>query len=184
MPYLFIIGMVLFSRGFQSLIDKGQLNGVKLAPTANILTNCIYADDLLVFGSATDGEATCIMELLDQFSFLSGQKIGPDKSFLWYSHATTTETRERVVAILQVQGLCPSTRYPCAPVSAGAQSHHFLIEKFSSRLNTWKSKTLPQAGRLILIKATLTSLPVYYMSTSRIPVSVTKELTRLMRDFF
>lgn len=43
---------------------------------------------------------------------------------------------------------------------------------------------LSQAGRVVLIKATLQSLPVFYMSTTRIPTRVLNSLESLMRRFF
>lgn len=183
-PYLFIIGMDLLSWGFQFLVQSQQIKGVRVAPSAQPLTNCIYADDLLVFGSATPEESTCIMNLLGIFEEVSGQRVGPDKSFLWFSAATPIEQREAIAAILNVNGSDPSPKYLGAPVYTGTSSHDFLIQRFSSRLSAWKSKTLSQAGRLVLIKATLASLPVYYMSTKKIPASVIQELTRIMRNFY
>lgn len=92
--------------------------------------------------------------------------------------------RAHITSQLQVQGSNTSTYYLGAPVTTGSGSHDFLIEKFTKRLTAWKAKTLTQAGRLVLIKSTLASLPVYYMSTCKVPNSVIIELNRLMRNFF
>lgn len=51
-PYVFILGMDLLSRKMQFLVNSGSLRGVKIAPTAPSITNCLYADDLLIFGAA------------------------------------------------------------------------------------------------------------------------------------
>lgn len=57
-PYIFILGMDLLSRKLESLVDSGALRGVKIAPsTPQITTDCMYADDLLLFGAATTTEA-------------------------------------------------------------------------------------------------------------------------------
>lgn len=76
-PYLCILGMDLLSRHLQYLVNKAGLIGVKLAPRANPLTSCVYADDLLLFGAATTQEAQTIKEVLDTFERVSGQIIGP-----------------------------------------------------------------------------------------------------------
>lgn len=43
---------------------------------------------------------------------------------------------------------------------------------------------LSQAGRVVLIKATLQSLLVFYMSTTKIPTRVLNVLVNLIRRFF
>ena len=43
---------------------------------------------------------------------------------------------------------------------------------------------LSHAGRLIVIKSVIQSLPVYFMSTDRVPDSVLNKITGLMRKFF
>lgn len=37
-------------------MGKNNISGLKLAPTAPVLTNLMYADDLLIFGEAGENE--------------------------------------------------------------------------------------------------------------------------------
>ena len=69
-------------------------------------------------------------------------------------------------------------------IKDGRQAHDFLIGKVSDRLKIWKGKLLSQAGRVVLIKATLQSLLVFYMSTTKIPTRVLNVLVNLIRRFF
>lgn len=87
-PYVFILGMDFLSRKMQFLVNSGSLRGVKIAPTAPSITNCLYADDLLIFGAAKVEEATLLMETLEEFSSVSGQRVGPSKSSIWFSKIT------------------------------------------------------------------------------------------------
>ncbi|XP_078153121.1 uncharacterized protein LOC144548322 [Carex rostrata] len=183
-PYLFILGMDILSRQLQYLTDCGVLKGVKLAPSAVPITNCIYADDLLLFGSATTFEAETLMQTLQIFSDLSGQRVGPGKSSVWYSKATTEEERVAISSVLGVPNSDKSPLYLGAPISTTKGSYDFLIEKVSSKLQMWKGRLLSQAGRLVMIKSVVQSLPIYYMATGKIPAGVLKELTSLMRRFF
>lgn len=66
-PYLFILGIDLLCRSLENLALTGILRGLKLAPQAAVLTSCVYADDLLLFGDATCGEA----ELLNKCCSIS-----------------------------------------------------------------------------------------------------------------
>lgn len=159
--YLFILGMDLLSRSLQFEAKKGMLRGVRLGVRSQPLTNCAYADDLLLFGSCTEAEASKIMESLYTFATVSGQKIGPEKSMLWFSKATGDEIRARLAQIMMVPIDAKADFYLGAPILTGRVAYDFLIEKVSSRLQIWKSRVLSQTGRLVVIKSVLQAIPVY-----------------------
>lgn len=58
-----------------------------------------------------------------------------------------------------------------------------IIERFDWRLTGWKKQLLSKAGRLTLIKSTLSSLPTYFLSVFVMPASVRNRLEMLERDF-
>lgn len=58
-----------------------------------------------------------------------------------------------------------------------------IITKMSKKLASWKGKLLSIGGRLTLIKASLSSLPIYYMSLFPIPRGVIAQITCLQRNF-
>ena len=64
-----------------------------------------------------------------------------------------------------------------------AESWQYIIEKVRKKLGSWKSSCLSRAGRLVLIKAVLSSLPLYYLSIFRMPKRVANDITRLQRRF-
>lgn len=66
----------------------------------------------------------------------------------------------------------------------GDRSFDYLIEKFEKRLNHWKANFLTHAGRLVLIKSVLDSIPIYAMGTIIIPPKVIAKLTAIARNFF
>ena len=57
------------------------------------------------------------------------------------------------------------------------------VERFHKRLAAWKSKLLSRGGRMTLLKSTLCSLPIYFMSLFTIPASIDSRLEKIMRDF-
>ena len=59
-----------------------------------------------------------------------------------------------------------------------------LLEEFQARLSGWKCSLLSFAGRLELIKSTLTALHIYWASTYLLHQSFLNTIDRLMRDFF
>jgi hypothetical protein len=54
-----------------------------------------------------------------------------------------------------------------------------LIDKIASRLATWKGKLMSAAGRLALLNAVLSSIPVYWLSVHRLPVWVRKKINSI-----
>lgn len=135
-PYLFIFGMDILSRSLSELVNQGRLRGVKLAPSCEPITNCLYADDLLIFGKADEGEANQIVQALTAFSKVSGQVIGPAKSTIWFSRITQQRDRDVLAGIFNVQQSAVCKSYLGAPIGTKAQDFDFLIEAVSSRLQT------------------------------------------------
>ncbi|PWA44141.1 reverse transcriptase domain, Reverse transcriptase zinc-binding domain protein [Artemisia annua] len=59
-----------------------------------------------------------------------------------------------------------------------------VVDCFKRRLSKWKAKKLSFGGRVILLKAALDSLPVYFFSLFKAPVGVIDKLEALRRRFF
>lgn len=59
-----------------------------------------------------------------------------------------------------------------------------IIETMKRCLLGWKRLYLSRGGRLILIKNTLSNLPIYYFSVFPIRVGVAKKLEKPLRDFY
>ena len=59
-----------------------------------------------------------------------------------------------------------------------------VISKIKNRLASWKVRLLSKAGRLVLIKSVLNSLPVYFMSLFKMPKTVAAKIVKLQRRFF
>ena len=56
-------------------------------------------------------------------------------------------------------------------------------ERFRKRLAMWKRQYLSTGGRLTLIKSTLSSLSIYFMSLLVIPRKVSSRLEKIQRYF-
>lgn len=89
-----------------------------MAAGSDPLTCALYADDLLIFGKASQQEATTISQTLEQFTAISGQQIGPSKSSIWFSKPTTDQDRVMVASILNVTLEARSLKYLGAPIAA------------------------------------------------------------------
>lgn len=58
------------------------------------------------------------------------------------------------------------------------------MDKVRAKLEGWKAKLLSFAGKLTLIKAVLTSVPIYTLASSYVPITtIIKRLEQLMNNF-
>ncbi|KAJ4769074.1 RNA-directed DNA polymerase (reverse transcriptase)-related family protein [Rhynchospora pubera] len=186
-PYAFILVMEMLSRCFKKAMLMGQIKGVKLAATAPTLTHIIYADDLVVLGDTNVGELQAIKQILEEFGQVSGLFVNPTKSKLWFSKATTNATSAHVQQLLQASMPEPGEKYLGVSLSgrtSARKTGQMLLERMWSKLAGWKCSMLSHAGRLVLIKSVLTSLPVYYMHTVRIPKGLIDQMMSLIAKFF
>lgn len=81
----------------------------------------------------------------------------------------------------------PPIKYLGIPLGLNPRSSSFwtpILDKFRSNLAVWKSNCLNQAGKLILLKVSLDSLPNYWFNLFVIPKQVQSELDKIRRGFF
>ena len=58
-----------------------------------------------------------------------------------------------------------------------------IEERYRKRLAAWKTQYISKGGRITLIRSTLSSLPIYYLSLFRMPQKVCARLERIQRQF-
>ena len=59
-----------------------------------------------------------------------------------------------------------------------------MKERIWARMQGWKEKLLSQAGKEVMIKAVIQSIPAYLMSVFKLPVSLCKEIEMMIRRFW
>jgi len=58
-----------------------------------------------------------------------------------------------------------------------------VLDKVQKRMKTWRCCGLSRAGRLLMIKPVLNSLPLYYLSIFKVPKKVANDIIRMQRKF-
>eukprot|EP00253_Pinus_taeda_P018328 PITA_18328 len=58
------------------------------------------------------------------------------------------------------------------------------LDKFKAKIQAWGSSSLNVAGKAVLIKAVLSSLPIFKFSVLLAPVGIIKKMEELIRQFF
>lgn len=122
--------------------------------------------------------------ILQCFQIVSGLKINFGKSSLYGWNETELETWAGLMGCKL--GELP-IQYLGASIGINPRRKVFwkpLLEKFDTKLATWKHNSLNQAGRRILVKACLNSLPTYWFQLYRVPKSIINQIDRKWRNFF
>jgi hypothetical protein len=61
---------------------------------------------------------------------------------------------------------------------------NYIKDRVWKKINSWSSKSLSKAGREVLIKSVLQSIPTYLMSLFTIPSSLCDEIEKMMNSFW
>ena len=70
------------------------------------------------------------------------------------------------------------------PSKDRASAYNFVLDKFKSKLSTYKADSLSHAARLTLIQSVFASIPVYYMSNILFSKKFISKLTAIVRNFW
>lgn len=186
-PYLFILVMECLTKKLKQASSVGGIKGITLSQTARPLNHAIYADDLVVMGLATVEEGRAFMGIFEHFASYSGLVVNPEKSSVWFSKRCSARKRQEMLQVLQARMAQPNERYLGIVLSQGRSQQkntgQMLLKKFQGRLAGWKVNMLSHAGRTVLIKSVLCSVPVYYMAVEKLSNKAIDELEGLMRRF-
>jgi hypothetical protein len=110
--------------------------------------------------------------ILTCFGLMYGMRVNYSKSELV---PINMDNQEDIDSFVEIFG-CPVGAFPIkylgVPLHYNKLSRedlHPLIEKIIKRIAGWRGKLLTQAGRLLLIRTCLASIPVYLLSLFKFP---------------
>ncbi|KAE8706464.1 hypothetical protein F3Y22_tig00110393pilonHSYRG00236 [Hibiscus syriacus] len=186
-PLLFNLVGELLSLLIIQAVQSGLFCGLTIGKDENVvnLSHLQFADDLIIFCNASKTQILNVKRVLRVFEVMSGLKLNLTKSKLFGINVTEELVTQWANAIGCLVGHFPS-EYLGLPLGVKRNSQQMwdpIVQKFYNKLTGWKAKTLSMASRLVLLKAILCSLPTYYMSLFKIPVSVYNKLNAIMARF-
>lgn len=186
-PYLFILLSELLSRMLLKLESEGKIQGVRFGRTEPALSHLFFADDIMVFCRANAENVEEISKCLDQYCKWTGQKINNEKSGVFFSKNTRGATKAMVKHVFNLKELPNDTKYLGNPLFLGGSklnSFEDLRTRVESKIMGWKSKLLSRAGRAVLVKSVISSIPSYAMASCKLPLSWCKNVDKMARRFF
>ena len=70
------------------------------------------------------------------------------------------------------------------PAKNRSEAYNFVLDKFKTKLGTYKANSLSHAARLELINSVFASIPVYYMSNLIFSKKFIAKINSIMRAFW
>jgi len=184
-PFLFVLVAEVLNKMMHRAVSTGLIRGISVGVGGLQISHLQFADDTLVLCEAEEQYARVIKGIFLTFQAFTGLCVNYKKSTL----VVLGKDEAWVDSIEEILG-CSRAQLPIqylgTPLGANmrkAASWQKIIEKVQTRLKAWKSNCLSRAGRLILIKSVLNSLPLYYLSLFKVPKKVANDIVRLQRKF-
>ncbi|CAM8882279.1 unnamed protein product [Rhodiola kirilowii] len=186
-PYLFLLCSEWLSSKLEADTVGRRLKGVRICRGAPVISHLFFADDSIFFLKATRQNAIRIKRVLEEYEFISGQKINLGKSEVVFSRNVRSEERKEIRDILMVSVAENHSRYLGLPVSFShnrTELFRYLIDRLWRKVMGWKELQLSAAGKEVMIKAVLQSIPQYAMMCYKIPDGICKRLAGIIRRFW
>ncbi|KAM7480816.1 hypothetical protein LguiB_005399 [Lonicera macranthoides] len=185
-PFLFVLVADVLNRLVVRAREMGIIDGFEIGRDKIKLSHLQFADDTIFFLSNDVNKLKNLITILDTFGLASGLHINVSKSTL----VGINLNEEDMVSLSRVSG-CEIGSWPMSylgmplgdnPIRVGFWNP--VVEKISKRLEGWLKGCLSKGGRLTLIQSVLESIPIYYLSLFKMPISVCNTIEKMMRDFF
>lgn len=182
LPFLFNMVVealnILLKRAMDLRLPKGVSVGVNDEVQ---LSHLQFADDSFLLCEAEKSEVLNLKRILRCFEVASGLKINFHKSVICGIGITGSALAE-FACLLNCKSQNLPIKYLGLPLGANPKRKKTwkpVVDKVKLRLAGWKMKLLSFAGRLTLVKAVLSSIPVYYLSLFKLPEGIAKELDKI-----
>lgn len=137
-----------------------------------LVSHMSFANDIVIFGQASMENIGNMLVVLDDFCYALGQQINYAKSQVICSNDLDSEIAH---VLFEIKGFSRATQditYLCFPFIKNAKctsNLNTMVTKIDNKITSWKLKPLSQAGRIIMIKSILLSLPICLMACYKFP---------------
>jgi hypothetical protein len=178
MPLIISFFLLIVEALNRAIVEEkscGEFQGIAISLNLNI-THLLFVDDVLIFCNGQRSDAHKLSDILELFGKATGMKINERKSTLSTHNMELEEQRSyKDLFPFEQQELDKGLKYlgfQLKPNNYRKGDWKWLIAKLEKRLKGWSFRWLSRAGRLVLEKYVLESIPVYWMSLAWIPKGV------------
>ena len=186
-PYLFLF----CSEGLNALIKQAvheeKIREYSLCQYGPKISHIFFADDSLLFCRAQISDIRAIQGILDQYEKASGQRINKEKTTLFFSKVVPLATKNDIKNLFGVPEIKEYEKYLGLPAVVGrnrSASLNFIKERVWGKIQGWKEKLLSQAGKEVLLKAVVQTIPTFAMSSFHLLVGLCRDIEVIICKFW
>ncbi|WVZ75824.1 hypothetical protein U9M48_023853 [Paspalum notatum var. saurae] len=182
-PMLFILVMDVLN----SLVSTSSRENLLLPihGNHNLHRLSLYADDVVLFVRPSHSDLRLVKEILECFGHVSGLRCNLSKSSAAPIQCSTDD-----IALISGELACTVSNFPCTylglPLTIKKPTKSDLlplVDKVADKLPGWKAPLLNWAGRLVVVKAVLTAIPIHLMTALDLPKWVFNSIDKIRRNF-
>lgn len=180
-PYLFVLCMDKLSHLILNAVNNGEWHTLRAGGNGPMVSHLMFADDLLLFGEASELQMNCVMSIMNSFCRMSGQEVSQEKTSILFSKNVGRNIWERLTQISSFRETNDLGKYLGVPLNGIAPKRgdfQYIIDQVSNKLMAWKAKQLSFAGRVTLAKSVMEAIPIYPMMTNKIPKACLDDIHR------
>lgn len=184
-PFLFLI----IAEGLNILVSKAvQIEMFEALDMGREKVKVVllqYADDTIFTCTGKMENVLVIKDILRNFELLSGLKVNFNKCSL----VGLNTSREIIQQMADALG-CEVGQVPFSYLGLKVGINHRrdsswknLVDKIRRRLDLWNDKHISLGGRITLVQAVLSAVPIYCLSFFRLPKKILREIVSIQRKF-
>jgi ribonuclease HI/exonuclease III len=186
-PLLYVLQASVLSYQLHHALHTRALSGIKIAPSVKEVSHTQFADDTLLLGEANLQTARILKSELDTYKLYSGSEINYNKSIIHGWHCNPRELLQ-ISRVLEMEAtpIWENFIYLGVPIfKSSVKIAHWtpLIDKLKTKIHNWGANWLNRAGKLVLMNAVISSLPIYQCSVLLAPKSISNKIDELLRKF-
>jgi len=186
-PLLYAIQASVLSFQLNFCHDLYSLRGLEMAKNVREINHAQFADDTLLLGGANIHTAAHFKSELDLYKEISGSKINFHKSKIYSWNSNIRELRE-IANILGMESTADWDSFtylgiPICKKNIKSAKWEAIIEKIKNKIQSWNANWLNLAGRTVLLKSVLNSMPIYQSSMLLAPKAVIRKIEILLKKF-
>ena len=186
-PLLYAIQASVLSFQLNQCQDIQTLPGLRIVNNTRNINHAQFADDTLLLGGASTHSAGHFKQELEIYKEVSGSKINLQKSKIFSWNCSAREVRD-ITRKLRMEGTMDWESFIYLGISICKNKRNStiwdtILDKIKTKIQSWSANWLNLAGKTILIKVVLNSMPIYHSSILFAPGLVIRKMEGLLKKF-
>ncbi|GLJ43610.1 hypothetical protein SUGI_0907680 [Cryptomeria japonica] len=175
-----------FGISVQAALNEGFIKGIKVNEGIDNVNHQQFIDDTMLFGKSALVEAKQFKEIMLNYTRASGQEVNEHKSEIYFINTGEAKV-EKICRLLRFKKEMFPCKYLGMSVDRGVRINRLwepIKEKIEQWVSSWKDRWISNVGRATIIKAVLSSIPIYQLSCLPLAQGAKDKIEKLLNKFY